>query len=627
MQFAAADWLLAMVLIPAVWLAVKAADRRARRRARLLLGSQAVRARENWHPRLRGWQRFCYLAGLFWLILALARPQWGASEVSVTQRGHDVVIALDVSRSMLAQDVTPSRLERAKAELTAFLRRQTESRVGLVLFAGAAFVQCPLTADLATAEVFLQMAAPDMISAQGTALAAALRTSREVLQSGRQPADVGGFQAILLVTDGEDLEGKWEEEAQACRREGITVIPVGIGEEAGGLIPLSDERGRPAGFLKDAEGNLVLTRLDLASLERLAAIGGGSTFRVGLDGLAGERLRTVLSRLGQRAFEERRVTRWQERFHWPLALSLLCLGLAVAIGPRRSTANPSGAGPTASAGQSLLLLAALGFWSPPAAAQELVRPAWAGPLERGRAAYAEGDFATALREFERARVQEPNEARLALAVGAALYQLGRHEEAAQEFARAAHASTRRDLVAESLFNAGTTALAQGDVKTAIDHLRRSLRLEPDRADALHNLETALLRAQEQEQEQQDQDQGESQDQEQDRQPSPEEQERHQDADREDGQGQDQDQDQDQPQNGERSDSESEQSQPQRQDSAGSEEPPPGQDPADSAAADSLTMDRDQALRMLQALDRDDQELKRSVQQRLRGPGAQSGRQW
>jgi len=170
MHFAVGTWLAALTLPPLLWLAFKAADRRAERRARRLFGVRADDHREGWNPRVRGWRRFFFLAGICWLVLALARPQWGASEVTVTQRGRDVVVALDISNSMLAEDVTPNRLERAKAELTTFLRRQEDSRVGLVLFAGAAFVQCPLTADYGTAEIFLQMAAPDMISAQGTAL-------------------------------------------------------------------------------------------------------------------------------------------------------------------------------------------------------------------------------------------------------------------------------------------------------------------------------------------------------------------------------------------------------------------------------------------------------------------------
>jgi len=505
MQFAAASWLIALVIPPLLWLAIKAADRRADLRARRLLGEQALALREHWYPQVRGWQRFFFLLGLCWLVLALARPQWGASEVTVTQRGNDVVIALDVSRSMLAQDVAPSRLERAKTELTTFLRRQTDSRVGLVLFAGAAFVQCPLTMDLATAEVFLQMAAPDMISAQGTALATALRISREVLLSGRgQQSEARGFQAILLVTDGEDLEGAWEAEAQACRREGITIIPVGIGEETGGLIPLTDDQGRSMGFLKDDKGDLVLSRLDLRALDELASIGGGSAFRVGLDGLAGERLRTVLERLGQRDFESRRVTRYQERYHWPLALALAHLMLAWSLRPRRRSAAIPPRPATVRTSRALLLAALLLPSLATQAAGELLRPHWAPSLERGRQAYARQDYETALLEFEQARAQAPDDPRLALAVGETLYRLERLEEAALEFERARSLSRALDLRAESLYNAGTTALTQDDPEAAVDLLRESLRLEPERSDALHNLEAALLRLQEQQEQQEQQ---------------------------------------------------------------------------------------------------------------------------
>ena len=615
MQFAAAGWLAALGLIPLCWLAVKAADRRAERLARMLLGNQVSRLREGWHPRLRGWQRFFYLAALGWLVLALARPQWGASEVSVTQRGHDVVIALDVSRSMLAHDVAPSRLERAKAELTSFLRRQDGGRVGLVLFAGAAFVQCPLTTDLATAEIFLQAASPDMISAQGTALAAVLRVGRELLQSGRPQGAPGGFQAILVVTDGEDLEGGWEQEAHRCLREGITVIPVGIGEESGGLIPITDHEGRPAGFLKDAQDNLVLTRLDLATLDRLAAIGGSSTFRVGIDGLAGERLRAILERLGKREFEERRVTRWRERFIWPLSLALLHMAVALAIRPRRAASGrpegdralagpgPSGrhaSAPIGAIGRIPALLGVLMILPAPALTDALVQPGWARIAQSGREAYARGDFAEALRAFEHARAREPSDPRLALAVGAALYRLGRHEEAAREFERARQFSARRDLQAESLFNSGTAALARGEVQEAIDHLRRSLILEPDRSDALHNLETALLQLHQTEQ-------------------MPEQEP----ADRQDPA---EDESEDDGQDGS-ADADQDQSPPPDDDPSPRDGDVQEQDTADREPPDVQDLDREQALRLLQALDRDEQDLQRDVRRRLRGPGAQSGREW
>jgi Ca-activated chloride channel family protein len=602
MQFAAAGWLVALAVPLVLWLAIKAGDRRAAARATRLLGPQSVAQRENWFPRQRGWRRFAYLAGLCWLALALARPQWGASEVTVTQRGHDVVIALDVSRSMLAQDVVPSRLERAKAELTAFLRRQTESRVGLVLFAGAAFVQCPLTTDLGTAEVFLRMAAPDMISTQGTALATALRVSREVLESGGGKDHGAGFQAILLVTDGEDLEGNWEQEAELCRRADIQVIPVGIGEETGGLIPLTDEQGRSAGFLKDSDGDLVLSRLDLASLERLAALGGGgSAFRVGRDGLAGERLRAVFAELGQREFEQRQITRWQERYQWPLGLALLHLSLAIAIRARR----PSRAKHAGALGvRSLAAVVALCLSAATTARAELVKPGWAAAMERGRAAYASGDFETALREFEQARAQAPDDPRLALAVGESLFHLERLDEAAREFARARALSNRHDLKAESLYNAGTTALAQGAPQEAVDFLRESLRLDPGRRDALHNLEAALWQLQAQKEQEQRQDASQDQQDQQDQQDRNERQEQR------DQQTQDQQDSQ-------------EQSEP-----ADAENPPEPQPQEQSEQpAEPQELDREQALQLLQALDRDEEELKRSVQQRLRGDVPRSKREW
>jgi len=175
-RFAAETWLYLVPALPLVWLLLRAGDRRAARRLARLLGRRAGDHVERANPRLRSWRRFLWFSGLFWLLLALARPQWGASEVAVTQRGSDIVVALDISNSMLAEDVPPNRLERAKAELGAFLERLRDSRVGLVFFAGSAFIQCPLTLDYGTADIFLRMADPDMLSEQGTALGAAEST-------------------------------------------------------------------------------------------------------------------------------------------------------------------------------------------------------------------------------------------------------------------------------------------------------------------------------------------------------------------------------------------------------------------------------------------------------------------
>ncbi len=336
MQFAAGSWLLGLLGLPLLWLAMRFADQRVDRRARALLGDLVGAHREGWNPRVRSWRRFLFFSAIFWLLVALARPQWGASEVTVTQRGRDIVVALDISNSMLAEDEPPNRLERAKAELGEFIAKLEHGRIGLVLFAGAAFVQCPLTTDYATADMFLGMAAPDMISTQGTAIASALQVSREMLISGRPEG--GGeeaFEAILLVTDGEDLEGGWEDEVQTCREDGVVVIPVGIGKETGGLVPRFDARGNPDGFLRDPQGTVVMSRFDAAALARLGELGGSQAFRIGIDGLAGDRLRRVLAQLGEREFEERRISAYQERFRWPLGLAFACLILRALIGARR----------------------------------------------------------------------------------------------------------------------------------------------------------------------------------------------------------------------------------------------------------------------------------------------------
>ncbi len=602
MKFAQEIWLWLVPLLPVLWLLLRSADRKAAGRMRILLGEHAGRHVEGANPRLRSWRRFLWFAGLFWLLLALARPQWGASEVTVTQRGSDIVVALDISNSMLAKDVPPNRMERAKTELGSFLGRLEDSRVGLVFFAGAAFVQCPLTLDYGTAEIFLKMAGPDMMSEQGTAIASALKTGRELLAKGREGTGGGTFQAILLVTDGEDLEGDWEKEAEACRKDGIRVIPVGVGEESGGLIPTQDNRGRAAGFMKDEDGKVVMTRLDMASLGKLASIGGGSPFRLGVDGLAGDRLFAELKRLGRRDLEERRVSAYQERFILPLALALLCFAVRMLLRPRgmgtaRSTGRPGGR-----------VLMALGLVLGLAAADRAVAGSILpvkDDLARGRDKYLAGEFDEALSDFESALVQNPEDPVVTLAVGETLFRLERYEEALVEFERTLSLTDDKELKAEALYNSGTTLLAAGDPGKAAEKLLGSLAVDGSQGDALYNLEVALRRLQEQQQEQQEQDEKEKDEEEkQDKQDKDQQDKDQQDKDQQDKDQQDQQEQQEQQDQSDQSDDQQEPTEPD---------------------LDELT--QEQALQILKALDRDEEELKRSVQKRLKGGKPKSGKKW
>lgn len=254
------------------------------------------------------------------LIVAAARPQWGVGEVEVEQEGIDVVIALDISRSMLAEDVAPSRLARARAELSGLIDSFDGDRVGLVFFAGAAFPQCPLTVDYAAARLFLSQADPSMISAQGTSLAVAVRTALELFDD-----ESGRSRVILAVTDGEDFEGGLAEVRDALAERGVALYAVGIGTAEGAPVPMQDDYGRRQGFVRNREGEVVISRLEESDLISIVQASGGVYARAGRGGLDVDRLRREIAALEGSAYRSQRVTRYQDRFVYPLSAALVLL--------------------------------------------------------------------------------------------------------------------------------------------------------------------------------------------------------------------------------------------------------------------------------------------------------------
>jgi Ca-activated chloride channel family protein len=243
-------------------------------------------------------------AGLALLALALARPQCG-TRVELTRRyGMDLVVALDVSRSMLARDEKPDRLARARLEVGALLDRTRGDRVALVVFAADAFVQCPLTSDASAARLLLRAAAPEAMPRQGTSLAAALQTAGEVLRAVERG---GRSRAVVLLSDGEDNEPGAEEAAEALAADGVRVFTVGLGSPEGAPVPQGE------GWKRDRRGQPVLTRLEEEALRSVAERTGGRYFRaagqVGLPELAGE-----LERMERSEVEGRTTVTWEERY-------------------------------------------------------------------------------------------------------------------------------------------------------------------------------------------------------------------------------------------------------------------------------------------------------------------------
>lgn len=271
-------------------------------------------------------------AGLMLLFFAAAGPQCGERTEIVKRAGIDLVIALDASTSMLARDVKPSRLERAKAEVSALLDRLKGDRVGLVVFAGEAFAQCPLTTDYSAARLFLRAVDPSNMPQQGTAIAGALLESKRVLEGGGRG---NAARAVLLITDGEDQQGDALQAATEAGEAGIRIYTVAVGSEAGEPIPLTDKEGNIAGYKKDKEGKTVLTRTDVAGLRELSSRGNGKLLRGQGSDLGVFEVVAELDKLQKGDLESRLSVQYDDRygwFAWP-AFLLLCCAAALGEGP------------------------------------------------------------------------------------------------------------------------------------------------------------------------------------------------------------------------------------------------------------------------------------------------------
>ena len=278
------------------------------------------------------WRGGLLVVALTLLIVALAGPRWGFQWEEVRREGADIVVALDTSRSMLATDVTPTRLDRAKLALQDLVQHLQGDRIGLVAFAGSAFIQCPLTLDYGAFLESLRSVTVGIIPKGGTALGEAIQTGLAAFEN--QP---GQHHALLIITDGEDHDGQIQAASQQAAAKGIKIYTVGVGSPEGELIPLSRDGRRS--FLKDRQGQVVKSRLDTETLQQIALTTGGAyVYDAGPSLGLGEVYTRYLSRLEKRALTSTLERRYAERFQLPLALGLILLALEGCIRDRRSQA-------------------------------------------------------------------------------------------------------------------------------------------------------------------------------------------------------------------------------------------------------------------------------------------------
>ena len=277
--------------------------------------------------RFRPWVKFLLLiTALSSLILTLARPQFGSKISHEKRNGIEAIIALDISNSMLAQDVQPSRLDKSKLMIENLINSFINDKIGLVVFAGEAYVQLPITSDYVSAKMFLSDITPNLISAQGTDIARAIRVS---LSSFTQQKGVG--KAIILITDGEDNEGGALEAVKEAKEKGVNVFILGVGDSKGAPIPLGDGE-----YLKDNHGQTVVTALNENMCKEIAQAGSGTYIHIDNTSLAQEQLNNELSKLQKGDSDAVVYSEYNEQFQIVALFSFILLLIEVCLLERKN---------------------------------------------------------------------------------------------------------------------------------------------------------------------------------------------------------------------------------------------------------------------------------------------------
>ena len=461
--------------------------------AQLTLGTSTTRQKMR---------RVMLFAAVALLLLTMAGPQWGFTWEEASQRGRDIVVAIDTSRSMLAEDIQPNRLARAKLAALDLLKLGKFDRFGLVAFSGSAFLQCPLTFDDEAFRQSVQILEPGIIPQGGTALGEAIETARQAFD---KDADEN-HRILVLFTDGEDHEEGVLKTVTTAANEGMKIFTVGVGTPAGELLRVRDEKGAAA-FIKDEAGNVVKSRLNEKLLQEIAANGRG--FYVQLQGANAMEIlyQKGLTPLPTSERSTKLMKRFQEQFYWPLALAILLLLLEVFLPERKRASLPTVGQPAKAAAVTALLALLL-----------LPNLHAASKAERH---YRSGEYKSALNEYQEMLRKTPNDPRLRYNAGAAAYQANKFDLALQEF-QAASASPEIDLQQQSFYNLGNAEyrLGEGNSKPeekialweqAVAHYDAALKLSPADKDAEFNRELVRKKLEELKKEQKQQKQNENQD--------------------------------------------------------------------------------------------------------------------
>jgi Ca-activated chloride channel family protein len=435
------------------------------------------------------------LLSLGLMLFALAGPRWGSHYEEVSQKGVDIMLLIDVSPSMLVEDVAPNRLERARREILDFIKVVQGDRVGLIAFAGAAFVQCPLTLDYAALEMFLSALQPDLIPVPGTDLGAAIDMGIAAFDE-----ESATDKVILLITDGEDNENQGLKAARQAAAKGVKIFVFGIGDVGGGPIPELDGSG---GFKKDPQGKLILSKLEEEGLREIASLTGGTYVR----SVAGDLDLDVLyfdgikSQTRAQELKSGKIMVYEERFPLFVLAAFILLLIEGFIDEKVRLKSKSGR-KASLARAGLLLMTAPAICMLAAARSQAVE----SPDEL----YRKGRYAEAEKAYAQSDMDNPKDVRYRYNRGCAAYQSGEYQAAAAAFASVLRRSEDNDIRFKAAYNLGNAAYQQKDYQTAVKHYKQAIIQDPSSEDARHNLELAIRALQKQKEQQSKQSRDQSQ---------------------------------------------------------------------------------------------------------------------
>ena len=421
----------------------------------------------RFRPSVKFW---ILLAALALLFMMLARPQMGTKISQEKRTGIETIIALDISNSMLAEDIVPSRLDRSKMMVENLVDHFTNDKIGLIVFAGDAFVQLPITSDYVSAKMFLSSIDPSMMATQGTDIAAAINMG---MNSFTQEEGIG--KAIIVITDGEDHEGGALEAAEAAKKKGMRVYVLGVGSSQGAPIPIPGT----GNYMKDNTGNTVMSALNEDMCKQVAAAGGGVYIHVENNSAAQQQLDNELDKLSKKETSTTVYSDYDEQFQAFGILALLLLIIEICILDRR---NPllkklSLFGKRKVAATILLMLVAMSGMAQ--TDRQYVR--------QGNKLYRAGDFANAEVSYRKAIEKNPRNPQAAYNLGNALMAQKKDSAAIEQFQNAAKLETNPMRKYRAFHNMGVICQGHKMYGEAIEAYKNALRLNPEDNETRYNL--------------------------------------------------------------------------------------------------------------------------------------------